>query len=215
LAQSPAQAPAAGAPAGAPAAVAPAGAPAPIPDPASEADPDSGVYPPDSLSEPWPSIAPPYNLSLSTDPLPYLARDISRVGVQALLVQIHGEVTKQIKQRGNQIITSDLDIAEPIEVVGSGIARGIKFGICRISVGGMMHRNADHDYVDDGNLRWHDIVPVILAIRTKMNHDRQWRERAVWIKQKVTEVRLGAARIVSTTSGFEPGDPNVLPWACD
>ncbi|KAL8864915.1 MAG: hypothetical protein Q9198_009568, partial [Flavoplaca austrocitrina] len=172
-------------------------------------------YPPDSLSEPWPLIAPPYNFSLSTDPLPYLARHISRVGVQALLVQIHAEVNKQMNKRGNQIITSDLDVAEPIEVVGRGVARGIKFGICRISVGGMTHRGTDPDYVDDGDLRWHDIVPVILAFRAKMNDDRQWRERSVWIKQKVTKVRLGAARIVSTTSGFEPGDPNVLPWACD
>ncbi|KAL8755871.1 MAG: hypothetical protein Q9199_003328 [Rusavskia elegans] len=202
LAQSPAQAPP----------QAPAGAPAPGPDD----DPDSVEaispyrFPPDKPSEPWPELI-GRNFSLSTDALPWHARHLSRSAVMSLMVQVLGHVEKHMKVMGNTVIPHNLDVAGPIEVE----TRNIKFEICRLAAGALTQFLADSESIDDGELRWDDIRPVLTVFRAKMTRDATWRERAVWIRHKITDVRLGAARIVYVTPGWEPDDPNRAPGRCD
>ncbi|KAI4283822.1 MAG: hypothetical protein L6R38_001904 [Xanthoria sp. 2 TBL-2021] len=202
LAQSPAQAPA----------QAPAGAPAPGPDD----DPDSVEaispyrFPPDKLSEPWPELI-GRNFSLSTDALPWHARHLSRSAVMSLMIQVLGHVEKHRKVMGSTIIPNNLDVAGPIELA----TRNIKFEICRLAAGGLTQLHADLESIDDGELRWDDIRPILTVFRAKMTRDAAWRERAVWIRHKITDVRLGAAKIVYVTPGWEPGDPNREQGRCD
>ncbi|CAO1605781.1 hypothetical protein XANCAGTX0491_009287 [Xanthoria calcicola] len=173
-------------------------------------DPTSGVYPPDNPREPWPTI-PDRNFSLSTDSLPDLARPLSRSGVMSVMDQVLGQVRKHVQTKGNTYIPSSLDPAGPIEVA----VRGIQFQICSLLAAGLTQWYADPDSVDDDQLRWNDIVPIISVLRAKMARDAEWRERAVWITQKVTNVRLGAARIVRTPPDYGPGSPDVELGRCD
>ncbi|CAL8584087.1 hypothetical protein XPA_009692 [Xanthoria parietina] len=190
----------------------PAQAPAqgPVDDPTSGALSPTYRYPPDNPREPWPTIT-NRNFSLSTDPLPDLARPLSRYGVMSVLIQAHGQVEKHLKTKGNTYIPHSLDPAGPIEVA----VRGVQFQICSLLAAGLTQWFADPESVHDEQLRWNDIVPIISVLRAKMAKDAEWRERAVWITQKVTDVRLGAARIVRTPPDYEPGSPNVELGKCD
>lgn len=129
----------------------------------------------------------------------------------SVMVEVLGQVGKHVETKGNSYIPSSLDPAGPIEVA----ERGIQFQICSLVAGGLTQWYADPESEADEQLRWNDIVPIISVLRAKMARDAEWRERAVWITQKVTNVRLGAARIVRTPPGYEPGSPNEELGKCD
>ncbi len=166
-------------------------------------------YPPDSPTESWPKIR-GWNLSVSTDPLPYAARHLPRTNVIALMVQVLGEVRHHVITQGDEIIPSNLDVSV-VEIA----SRGLKFEICRLVAAGLTQWYADAEGEAEVELRWSDIVPIITVFRAKMQTDSQWRERAVWIKHSETNVRLGMAKIVSRFPGFEPGDPNIESGKCE
>ncbi|KAL8860190.1 MAG: hypothetical protein Q9178_003454 [Gyalolechia marmorata] len=185
-----------------------AGQPAPKPD--SNTPVSEYRYPPDSPTESWPKII-GWNLSVSTDPLPYAARHLPRTTVIALMVEVLREARQHVITQGDEIIPSNLDVSV-IEVA----SRGIKFEICRLVAAGLTQWYADPEgEAAMEELRWSDIVPIITVLRAKMQRDSQWRERAVWIRHSETNVRLGMAKIVSRFPGFEPGDPYKEPGKCE
>ncbi|KAL8988298.1 MAG: hypothetical protein Q9169_008578, partial [Polycauliona sp. 2 TL-2023] len=166
-------------------------------------------YPPDSLSEPWPEIR-GYNFSLSADALPYPARNIPDSDLLYLTVKVLANVHKHIETHGNDVIPNDISIVGPIEVMH----RSIMFEICSLAAASATQFIADPEGEDDGLLRWEDLKPILATFRFKMQREHVFRERAAWITHKWSNVRLGAAKIVYSTPGYEDGAP-VLAGRCD
>ncbi|KAL8849375.1 MAG: hypothetical protein Q9221_005613 [Calogaya cf. arnoldii] len=200
-AQAPAQAPGDAVP----------GAPAPEPDPTPlrPSTPTYYRYPLDNFHEPWPNVT-GFNFTLATDPLPYRARNISRTDVLSLTSQVLQDVRRHLNTKGNTLIPNSLDPAGPVEIAG----RLIKFEICSMVAASLTQWLADADSIDTGQLKWGDIVPIVSIFREKMRRDNAWRERAVWIVHRETDVRIGTANIVYKIPGLEFGNVEE-PGRCD
>ncbi|KAL8668589.1 MAG: hypothetical protein Q9168_006788 [Polycauliona sp. 1 TL-2023] len=164
-------------------------------------------WPLDSPTEPWPQLryfGDRYNFSLSTDPLPYPARNISQLDFYRLSLDVFAGVHQHINLYGNELLPNDRNIDGPVEFIQRDT---IKFEICRIFGAIQTQILADPDEEDwDGLLRWEDISPIMAMIRTKMIRDQAFRERAVWINHRNSDVRLGMAKVVYRTPGYTDDD---------